>query len=70
MTQATKRLLARWVQNPYWQFFCGESQFQWVMPCDPSDLVHFRHRIGEPGMALIFGSSVLMHGRRHGKMKS
>jgi len=56
--------VAHWVQNPYWQFFCGESEFQWVMPCDPSDLVHFRHRIGEAGMALIFGSSVLMHGEK------
>lgn len=56
--------VAHWVQNPYWQFFCGESQFQWCMPCDPSDLVHFRNRIGEQGVALIFGSSVLMHGQR------
>ena len=21
--------VAHWAQNPYWQFFCGESQFQW-----------------------------------------
>src|ERR1035438_4856347 len=49
--------VAQWVQNPYWQFFCGESQFQWALPCDPSDLVHFRNRIGEQGVALIFGSS-------------
>lgn len=56
--------VAQWVQNPYWQFFCGECEFQWVMPCDPSDLVHFRHRIGEAGMALIFGSSVFLHGEK------
>jgi IS5 family transposase len=56
--------VAHWAQNPYWQYFCGESQFQWGMPCDPSDLVHFRNRIGEQGVALIFGSSVLMHGEQ------
>src|SRR5438093_8307140 len=30
-------VVAQWVQNPYWQFFCGEEQFQWSLPCDPSD---------------------------------
>jgi len=32
----------RWVENPYFQYFSGETHFQWSMPCDPSDLVHFR----------------------------
>ena len=31
-----------WVQNPYYQYFSGASEFQWGLPCDPSDLVHFR----------------------------
>lgn len=35
-----------WTVNPYFQYFCGEAVFQWEPPCDPSDLVHFRHRIG------------------------
>ena len=56
--------VAQWVQNPYWQFFCGEEQFQWTLPCDPSDLVHFRNRIGEAGVALIFSISVELHGER------
>ena len=57
-------VVAQWVQNPYWQFFCGEEQFQWSPPCDPSDLVHFRNRIGEAGATLIFSISVEMHGER------
>lgn len=56
--------VAQWVQNPDWQFFCGEEQFQWSLPCDPSDLVHFRNRIGETGAALIFSISVELHGNR------
>jgi hypothetical protein len=35
-----------WVQNPYYQAFCGEVEFQWSFPCDPSDLVYFRKRVG------------------------
>ncbi len=35
-------VVAQPVQNPYWQFFCGMSEFPWSLPCDPSDLVYFR----------------------------
>ncbi len=56
--------VAQWIQNPSWQFFCGEAQFAWALPCDPSDLVHFRHRMGEAGVALIFSISVELPGER------
>lgn len=55
-------VVARWVENPYWQFFSGFEEFQWQMPCDPSDLVYFRQRIGESGAQLILAVSVQMHG--------
>jgi transposase, IS5 family len=57
-------VVAQWVQNPYWQFFCGCEEFQWELPCDPSDLVYFRQRIGEDGVALIFAASAQLHGRK------
>lgn len=57
-----ENVVARWVQNPYYQFFCGETHFQWEFPCEPSDLVHFRHRIGEEGVERIFQLSVDMNG--------
>ena len=40
-------LVQRWVQNPYYQMFTGEVEFQWQLPCDPSDLTYFRKRIGK-----------------------
>jgi IS5 family transposase len=57
-------VVAQWVQNPYWQFFCGLAEFQWSVPCDPSDLVYFRQRIGEEGVALIFAASAQLHGKK------
>ena len=54
-------LIERWVQNPYYQYFCGMEDFQWDVPCDPSDLVYFRKRIGEEGVSVIFSSSVDLH---------
>ena len=51
-------LIPSWIANPYYQFFCGEACFQWEQPCDPSDLVHFRNRIGKGGVEKIFSISV------------
>ncbi len=52
-----------WTMNPYMQYFCGESRFQHKFPCDPSDFVHFRKRIGEQGIEKIFVYSVELHGK-------
>ena len=51
-------VIERWLENPYWQHFCGEVYFQYRHPFDPSDFVHFRKRIGEEGMKRIFRESV------------
>jgi IS5 family transposase len=40
------------------------SDFQWHLPCDRSDLVYFRQRIREQGVALILAVSAQMHGER------
>ena len=45
------------------QYFCGYSKFEHGFPCDPSDFVHFRKRIGEPGIEKIFAYSVSLHGK-------
>ena len=62
--QSDEAVVERWVENPYWQQFCGMSEFQWELPCDPSDLVYFRNRIGEEGVTLILAVSAQMHGKR------
>ena len=59
-----ERVVEAWVQNPYFQAFCGMRHFQWCFPCNPSELVHFRKRIGESGAEKIFQASVLLHGDR------
>lgn len=56
-------LAEAWVMNPYMQFFCGEAHFRHRFPCDPSNLVHFRKRIGEQGAKKIFFYSVSLHGQ-------
>lgn len=55
-------LAEAWRMNPYMQYFCGMAHFEHAFPCDPSDFVHFRKRIGERGAEKIFAYSVLVHG--------
>lgn len=56
-------LASAWIMNPYMQYFCGEAHFRHQFPCDPSDFVHFRNRIGEKGIEKIFKYSVELHGK-------
>ena len=44
-----EEVVALWVENPYWQHFCGEAFFQHPMPCHPTSLTKWRNRIGEEG---------------------
>ena len=57
-------IVQHWVQNPYYQAFCGEVEFQWSFPCDPSDLVYFRKRIGGKGFEKILACSIMIHGEK------
>lgn len=53
-----RNMVKTWVENPYWQFFCGFDFLQWKFPIDPSSLTKFRKRLGEDGVQKIFKSTV------------
>ena len=57
-------VVARWVENPYYQFFSGETVFKWEFPIHPTDLVHFRKRIGKEGIEKILQVSIDLHGNK------
>lgn len=47
-----------WVENPYWQLFCGETWFQHRPPIDPSSLTRWRKRIGEEGLEWMLTQTI------------
>ena len=47
-----------WVENPYWQYFTGESYLQTRCPIDPSSLTRWRKRIGEEGVETMLMVSI------------
>ena len=46
-------VVEQWGENAYFQYFCGMQEFIPSFPCNSSELVHFRKRIGEKGIELI-----------------
>lgn len=55
-------VVEQWSENIYYQYFSGQQEFIPVAPCASSELVHFRDRIGESGIELIFKESVRING--------
>lgn len=47
-----------WVENPYWQYFCGYDFLQWELPLDPSSLSRWRGRLGKEKLEQILKLTV------------
>lgn len=51
-------VVGTWVENPYWQFFTGETYLQTEAPVDPSSLTRWRKRIGEAGVETLLALTI------------
>lgn len=51
-------VLAGFLENPYWQFFCGMEYFQHRLPCDPTSLVKWRKRVGAQGIEQLLKETI------------
>jgi transposase, IS5 family len=51
-------LCARWIENPYFQFFCGELSFCHEAPFDRSSLTRWRQRLGEEQLVALIQESL------------
>jgi transposase, IS5 family len=51
-------LCERWVENPYFQYFCGEEFFQHALVFDRSSLTRWRQRMGEEKLKALLQESL------------
>ena len=51
-------VVARWVENPYYQHLTGAVFFQHTLPIDPSSLTRWRGRIGEEGVEWLLTQTI------------
>lgn len=56
-------VVEQWFENIYYQYFSGEKSYACGVPCEASELVHFRNRIGEKGIELILKESIRINGK-------
>ncbi len=53
-----EELVRRWVENPYFQYFCGEEFFRHTAPFDRSSLSRWRTRMGEARLEILLQESL------------
>jgi IS5 family transposase len=53
-----ERLCEVWVENPYYQLFCGEEFFRHDLPFDRSSITRWRQRMGEEKIAVLIQESL------------
>jgi IS5 family transposase len=56
-------IVEQWSENAYYQYFSGAEFFTPGPPCEASELVHFRNRIGAEGIELILKESIRINGK-------
>jgi transposase, IS5 family len=57
-----------WLENPYYQYFCGEEFFQHRLPLDRSSMTNWRNRMGEERLRALLQESLAV-ATRTGAMK-
>jgi IS5 family transposase len=51
-------LCGRWVENPYFQYLCGEEFFRHELPFDRSSMTRWRQRMGEERITALLQESL------------
>ncbi len=53
-----EEICARFVENPYYQYFCGEEFFRHDLPLDRSSMTRWRQRMGEETLQALLQESL------------
>jgi len=55
-----EEVVERWVENAYWQYFCGFEFFQHELPIDPSSMTRWRKRLGPDVLEEVLKATVAL----------
>jgi len=56
--ESDESVVARWVENPYWQYFCGFEYMQHECPIHPTSMVKWRQRVGAQRLELLLAETI------------
>ena len=57
--ESDESVVEKFIENPYWQYFCGCEYFVHELPCHPTSLVKWRQRIGSRGMLRMLKQTIV-----------
>jgi IS5 family transposase len=53
-----EEVVSQWLENPYWQYFCGNEYFEHDFPIDASSMTRWRKRVSVAGMEKLLGETI------------
>jgi IS5 family transposase len=63
--ESDESVVARWVENPYWQYFCGYTHLQHECPIHPTSMSRWRKRVGADRLVELLQETIAL-GKREG----
>jgi len=58
--ESDESVVARWVENPYWQYFCGFTHLQHECPIHPSSMSRWRKRVGVERLEALLHETIAL----------
>ena len=56
--ESDESVVDRWVENPYWQYFCGYKYMQHQCPIHPTSMVKWRQRVGAEKLEALLAETI------------
>jgi len=56
--ESDESVVEKWIENPYWQYFCGFDYMQHECPIHPTSMTKWRNRLGEEKLELLLSETL------------
>ncbi len=56
--ESDESVVDRWVENPYWQYFCGYTHMQHECPIHPTSMTKWRNRVGAERLERLVAETI------------
>ena len=58
--ESDESVVDRWVENPYWQYFCGYTHMQHECPIHPTSMTKWRNRVGAERLEALITETIAL----------
>ncbi|NLX12316.1 MAG: transposase [Phycisphaerales bacterium] len=58
--ESDESAVAHWVENPYWQHFCGYTHMEHVCPIHPTSMTKWRNRVGAERLTELLKETIAL----------